>query len=163
MDSEQQKPPPPDGKDIDESRLINVGGPIDRVHVSLRVFGDFLVPVDVTRLLDCDPTHAQCKGDIIPDKQYHRVARTGSWRLHGDLPEKTELEEQVRDLLSKVTNDLAIWNSLAKEFNIDIFCGVFLEDWNRGFDLSPQVLKMLSERGITIRFDIYSYGREEEE
>ncbi|MHB8923606.1 MAG: DUF4279 domain-containing protein, partial [Thermoleophilia bacterium] len=100
---------------------------------------------------------------IIPDKQYHRVARTGSWRLHGDLPEKTELEEQVRDLLSKVTNDLAIWNSLAKEFKIDIFCGVFLEDWNRGFDLSPQVLKMLSERGITIRFDIYSYGREEEE
>jgi len=44
---------------------------------------------------------------------------------------------------------------------VDIFCGVFLDDWNRGFDLPPQVLKMLSDRGITIGFDIYSYGGEE--
>lgn len=163
MDSEQQKPLPPDGKDIDQSRLIKVGGPIDRLKVSLRVFGDFLVPADVTRLLGCEPTHAQCKGDVIPDRRYHRVARTGSWCLHGSLPEKTDLEEQVTDLLSKVTNELATWNSLVKEFNVDIFCGVFLDDWNRGFGLSPQVLKLLSDRGIAIGFDIYSYGGEEEE
>jgi hypothetical protein len=151
-----QKPPPPKASDIeDPSRLIRFGGPIDSACVSLRLFGEALDPEEVTRLLGCQPTEARRKGDIIPDKRYHRVASTGIWRLEGRLSHTTEIEEQVTALLSAVTSDLQVWQRLGKELDMDIFCGVFLDDCNRGFVLSPRVMQMLGERGIEIGFDIY--------
>lgn len=62
----QQKPPPPQLKDISTHRLVTVGGPVDRVTVSLRVFGDDLDPVEVTTLLGCQPTEARRRGEVIP-------------------------------------------------------------------------------------------------
>lgn len=151
-----QKPPPPNARDVDPSQLMHFGGSIDRARVSLRFFGDALVPEELTRLLGCQPTQAWRKDDVIPDKRYHRVAKTGSWILEGSLPEAAEIEEQVAALLAKVTGDLAVWQRLSAEFEPDIFCGVFLDDCNRSFGLSPRLMRMLSERGIEIGFDIYA-------
>ncbi len=152
---EQWKPPPPDGSDVDPSHLIKIGGPIDRACVSLRFWGDTLIPEELTRLLGCQPTEARRKGDVIPDKRYHRIADTGSWRLEGASSEKDEIEDQVLALLASVTSDLEVWGRLAAEFESDVFVGLFLEDFNRGFDLSPRLMGMLSERGLEISFDIY--------
>ena len=152
-----QKPLPPKASDIDDpSRLIHFGGPIDRACVSLRYFGDSLVPEELTRLLGCQPTEARRKGDVIPDKHYHRVASTGSWRLAGSKPETTDIEDQIVALLTPVTSDLQVWQRLTRELDADIFCGLFLDQENRGFFLSPRVTQMLSDRGIGIGFDIYS-------
>jgi hypothetical protein len=121
----------------------------------LRIFGDSLLPDQVTRLLGCQPTESRRKGDVIPDKRYHRVARTGAWVLDGRLPNTTDIEEQVLTLLTSLTSNLQVWQRLTAEFDVDVFCGVFLEDCNRGFCLSPRVMEMLSARGIEIGFDIY--------
>jgi hypothetical protein len=154
---EQPKPPPPNASDIDDpSRLIRVGGPVDRACVSLRFFGDSLVPEELTQLLGCQPTEARCKGDVIPDKRYYRIARTGTWRLEGSQSETADIEDQVLALLAAVTGDLQVWRRLTAQFAADVFCGVFLDEPNRGFSLSPRVMQMLSERGIEIGFDIYS-------
>lgn len=59
------------------------------------------------------------------------------------------------NLLDRVTDDLAIWQELSGRFSVDVFCGVFLEDFNRGFVLSPAVLRRLADQGIEIGFDIY--------
>jgi hypothetical protein len=152
---EPTKPPPPNARDLDPSQLIRFGGPIDRACVSLRVFGESLVPDEVTQLLGCQPTESRCKGDVIPDKRYHRVAKTGSWRLEGALAATTDIGEQLIALLAAVTSDLEVWNRLTAEFDVDIFCGVFLNVSNRGFSLTPQVSRMLSDRGIEVGFDIY--------
>jgi len=138
------------------SKMVRFGGPVEESCVSLRLFGETLDPEMVTQLLGCKPTEAHRKGDIIPDKRYHRVANNGSWRLHSTLPRSADLEEQVRALLSHVTSDLAIWQRLNGEFAVDLFCGVFLKDCNRGFSLSPAVMHLLSERCIEIGFDIYA-------
>jgi hypothetical protein len=154
---ENSKPPPPKASEIDDpSRLIHFGGQVDRVCVALRFFGESLMPEELTRLLGCQPTEARRKGDIIPDKRYHRVASTGTWRLAGTEPETTEIEEQIAALLAAVTSDLEIWRRLTSEFDADIFCGVFLDDCNRGFSLSSHIMQLLSERGIEVCFDIYS-------
>ena len=44
------------------------------------------------------------------------------------------------------------------QYRVDLFCGVFLNEgsWNRGFSLSPKVLKELAERNLEIGFDIYA-------
>ena len=152
---EPKKPPPPNRCDADPSRLVKVGGPVDRSKVSLRLFGDSLVPAEVTRLLCCEPTRAFRKGDVEPDKRYHRVASQGSWLLEGALPENAGIEEQVAALLGRLTNDLPVWQRLTTDFRADVFCGVFLEEWSRGFGLSPRLTKMLGERGLEIGFDIF--------
>ena len=149
-----QKPLPP--IPTEEARLVSVGGPIDRVKVALRLFGDSLDPDEVTTLLQCTPSTARKKGDVIPDKRYHRVASTGSWLLDGDPESGGDIERQIADLLNRMTTDLDIWVSLTERFKVDIFCGLFLDDCNRGFDLSPDIIRALSDRHITVGFDIYA-------
>lgn len=151
-----EKPLPPRLEDIpSEHRLMRIGGHVDEVVVSLQIFGEDLDPSEITNLLGCKPSSARRKGEIIPDKKYHRVAKIGSWHLEGEPFSSLKLEEQVKELLNKVTSELAIWENLISRFNVDIFCGLFFKDFNRGFELSPELMKYLAERGIKIGFDIY--------
>jgi len=49
--------------------------------VSFRIFGDDLVPAEVTSLLGCEPTKAFAKGDVrVGSKTGNRyIERTGRW------------------------------------------------------------------------------------
>lgn len=152
---ENQKPLPPRLEDVPPESLIRVGGPVDRVRVSLRLSGDDLDPAEVTEKLGCRPTEARRRGEILPDARYHRVARTGSWRLEGTDEPSIQVEKQVTNLLERLTGDPAVWRDLSGRFSVDVFCGVFLEAFNRGFVLSPTLLRQLADRGLEIGFDIY--------
>ena len=150
-----EKRPPPSPEDVPQGPLVSVGGPVDKATVSLRVFGEDLDPVEVTGLLRCEPTRARRRGDVSSDNRNQRVAPTGSWLLHGQVSPKADLEQQVRMLLEAVSDDLKVWKDLTSRFKVDIFCGLFLEEFNHGFELSPEILTALSDRGISIGFDIY--------
>ncbi len=134
--------------------LFTVGGAVDRIRISLRVIGDDLDPDEVTRLLQCQPSRAYRKGDIIP-APYKRIAHTGVWKLEGQEPEIYNLDEQLNTLLASVTSNLEVWKNLTNRYNANIFCGLFLGDFNRELALSPQSMKALADRGIYIDFDIY--------
>lgn len=118
--------------------MIKIGGPVDKIKVGLRVIGDSLDPNEVTKLLGCEPTKAK-----------------GNWILDGKLPPTDDFEVQIENLLASVTDDLSAWKALADKYRIDIYCGLFLKDINRGCDLSSKIIKALSERNISICFDIY--------
>lgn len=143
-----------------ESQLFSVGGPVERAKVTLRVIGDELDPDEVSNLLQCEPTSKAKKGDIVADdgKGHQRVSPIGKWSLHSEEPEDLALEEQVLKILSRVTEKYEVWQRLTQQYKVDLFCGVFLKEgsWNRGFSLSPTVLKELAERNLEIGFDIYS-------
>ncbi|HEX2972037.1 MAG TPA: DUF4279 domain-containing protein [Tepidisphaeraceae bacterium] len=152
----EREPNQPRFQDIPpNARLVRFGGRVDRTTVSLRVFGDALNPEEITKLLGHAPTKARRKDDVIPDKRYHRVANTGCWLLESDTPEDVDVEEQILRLLQKLTADLEVWGRLADEFQVDLFCGLFIDDFNRGFSLSSAVLQAMSERRLVIGFDIY--------
>lgn len=155
-------PPKLDRENIDPNRLWVFGGAIDSSCAGLRIFGDSLIPEEITRLIECEPTKARRKGDVIPDMRYHRIARTGSWHLDDDLPATSDVNDKIENVLSRVTNDLSVWKYLSESFSIDIYCGLFLEEDNRGCELSYELLKILGERGINLGFDIWGPGKEEE-
>ena len=138
--------------------LIHVtGGEVDRAIVSLRFFGDALEPERISDLLQCQPSFAHRKGDEIVGKRSNvrRIAKTGAWIIKSER-KKDSLEEQIHSLLNCVASDPAVWDEL-KAFSADLFCGLFLDDWSSGFELSPGLLKRVSERGLTLDFDIYSF------
>lgn len=43
-----------------------------------------------------------------------------------------------------------------RRFRADVFCGLFMEDFNEGISLSHETLQKLAERGLMIDFDIYN-------
>jgi hypothetical protein len=74
------------------------------------------------------------------------------------MPEKPgeSFEPQVEDLLGRLTQDLTVWRELTQRYKADIFCGVWLRNWNRGMGLSPALMQRLAERGLELGLDIYA-------
>ncbi|WP_052055986.1 DUF4279 domain-containing protein [Myxosarcina sp. GI1] len=134
--------------------IISVGGEVEQIKVSLRFTGDDLDPDFISNLLDCQPTISYRKGDVLFGKSFSRVADLGLWSLSDVEKDTNTLEIKIRRLLNRVSADSAAWNWLS-HFQGNIFCGVFIEDWNRGFSLSSELMQYLVERKLTIDFDIY--------
>lgn len=134
--------------------IVVAGGEIDATSVTLRFFGDDLDPDELTRLLGAKPTVQRRKGDVIPDRD-GRVADTGSWLLSSERQSHKALELQIGGLFARLTDDVAVWRDLVARFKSDLFCGLWSESWNRGLELSPDILLQISDRGLRVGFDIY--------
>lgn len=136
---------------------VKIGGSVDRTTVTLRLFGDDLNPAEVSRLLACQPSTAYAKGDAIVGRSIgrERIARIGSWRLESDEDRGVDLAAQIEKLLSRVNGDLDVWKKFTQKYEIDLFCGLFLEDIARELWLSAEVLQMIAARRLSIGFDIY--------
>ena len=142
------------------AQLFSVGGPIDRCKVSLRIFGDDLDPDEISSILLCEPSRKTKKGEIVADdgEGHQRISPRGSWHLELAGDDDLGLEEQVLKLLACVTADSDVWRRLTLQYKVDLFCGLFVNagSWNRGFSLSPKVLRELAERNLEIGLDIYA-------
>jgi len=126
---------------------------IGRTRASVRFFGEDLDPAEISRLLASEPTNQNKRGDIL---QSGHVLKRGSWRL--TAPEKSpgDLERQIASLLAGLTQDLSVWRELTTRYEADVFCGLFMDIYNEGVELSSSVLTMLTERGLRLDFDIYA-------
>ncbi len=142
---------------VDKKGVIWLGGPVSRSTARLRVLGDDLDPNAVTKLLECEPTSSNRKGDRrkggTTGNEY--LQKTGSWTLRSSSIEEEDLDSQLRGLLARVTSDLEVWRALGSEYSVNVFCGLFMGSSNQGLQLSRSTLKMLVERGIELQFDIY--------
>ncbi len=131
---------------------------ISKALVTLRFFGEDLEPEELTRLLGAQPSRARRKGDRQTlSNGETRVAGYGSWFFgYSQESSPVEIDEQLNSLLDKLTDDVAVWLDLTTRYDGDISCGLFLDGWNEGFSLTESTLKRLSERNLSIGFDIYA-------
>jgi|SRR5580658_10253377 Domain of unknown function (DUF4279) len=128
-----------------------------RSVATLRIMGDSLVPDDVTRILGAAPSASQVKGQELTGKSgVTRTAKFGAWRLHATETSPADLDAQVAEILSRLSSDLNVWSDLSAKFDVDLFCGWFMDRENEGLDVSPQTLRSLGERGIELSLDIYA-------
>jgi Domain of unknown function (DUF4279) len=149
-DSKTAPPREPKGKTV-----YLAGGEVDKTSVSLRFSGDALDPDEISKALNCLPTNSYRKGGVLPNDRYQRLAKTGMWLLSGNKTGEVSLEKQIFELFSRLTDDLEIWRKLTSQYHSDLFCGLFMENWNRGIDFSPQLMAQISARGLTLDLDIY--------
>lgn len=135
---------------------------IARTLATLRVIDKELDPEEITKLLGCEPTSQQVNGQVFVSKSgRERIARVGNWLLSSTEKEPGELDEQIAELLSKVTNDLAVWKSISHNSTLDLFCGLFMEKGIEGINISHKSLLALGERNIDIGLDVYGPDPEE--
>jgi hypothetical protein len=130
---------------------------------TLRFFGDDLLPDELTSLLGRAPTESETRGDEwLRPNGTTRIAKCGSWRLSAADREPGNLDAQIAELLSGLSNDLTVWADLTTRFRADVFCGLFLDEGNEGISLSPHTLSMLGARNLELDLDIYSGSDDEE-
>lgn len=130
---------------------------LDRSVVTLRITGDLLDPTEITSLLKHAPTSAQKKGDVQVGKKTGQryVRKTGMWRLQAEDKSPEDLNSQLIDILDRLPSDLSVWESLARRYKIDFFCGLFMKKSNEGLEISPKLVAEMGKRGIQLSFDIY--------
>lgn len=128
-----------------------------RSVATLRIFGDDLIPDELSGLLGCTPTDAYLKGSVRTLKSGREVVRkTGAWFLDAHPTEPEDLNRQVLELLARLTDDKNVWTALKERFELDLFCGWFMKEGNEGVSLSAASMWALGERGIELSIDIYS-------
>jgi Domain of unknown function (DUF4279) len=153
-------PPPPPCSSIPDNRRMAV---VNRSEVSLRIKGDTLVPTEITALLGSMPTLSYSKGDMV--RAGHSVReiqmKFGMWAISAQPAEPIDIEFQIADILKKLSSDLTVWRALEREFDMDMFCGIFMESCSEGVGISHYTLTMLADRRIRIDMDIYSVDHED--
>lgn len=137
-------------------------GPFGHSQATLRVFGDSLVPEDVSKLLGCEPTTSERMGEQIAGQSTGalRIARTGLWRLRAERTEPENLPRQIDELLGKLTHDMSAWATIRETCRIDLFVGLFMNSGNNGLSLSPAHLLALGERGVELGLDVYDHSED---
>ena len=121
------------------------------------MIGDNADPDQISRLLACAPTRAETKGQSVIIGDNVRIARTGRWsvNLHStECADRTDVDEGINLLSSRLPEDLKLREDLATDFKTDVFCGIFLDAPNRGFGISAATSRLLADRNLEIGFDI---------
>jgi len=130
---------------------------LQRSTVSLLIDGDALDPSEISMLLDSQPSLGVPKGDFFLTSIGKEVqAKTGKWQLNGEWESPSDLNRQISDLLSNLTDDLAVWKNVTDRFHCYISIGGYFNDWTGGFTLEPSTAKLLSDRDLAIDFDLYA-------
>jgi hypothetical protein len=128
---------------------------------TLRIGGDLLNPEEISRILGCVPTLGYVKGQIVPSKVRAIVRKTGAWQLAAADQKPANLDAQVKELFSRVNNDLGVWAALSGTYKVDLFCGFFMSGIDEGLEISAQTLKVLGDRGIKLGVCIYAPAEED--
>lgn len=135
------------------------GGPVDRFKITLRVSGEELDPDRISATLRCAPSRTERKGIPISSNGHIRTPKVSRWSLtidSADCDPGDDVEDGIRMLLARLPSDTDIWAWLASSYEVDIFCGLFLKSCSRGFEISAELSRLLSDRHLPIGFDIYS-------
>jgi len=135
------------------------GGPVDNCKLSLRIYGEELVPTKVTAALGHRPTQSWRKGDPLPSGP--RVRQKSAWFLEAPEKKKGEIDKQIAWIFSRLTSDARVWKRLGREYKMDLNAVIYMESWNRGLSISPASMDAISRRDLSLGFDIYFYGEEE--
>ena len=131
-------------------------GELHATDASLRFFGDDLDPVELTASLGREPTVGVRKGGVWKTSRgAEKVARTGSRRLSVARRQPGNLDEQCDEILAALTDVLSIWRNLTNRFQAELLWGLCMREGNEGVELSPDTLKDLGERGLSLDLDIY--------
>lgn len=126
--------------------------------VTLRIYGDDIIPENITAMLGVPPTHAETKGQKSVGRRTGavRIAKSGMWRLCASDRQPEDIDGQIREIFSRIPADVSVWQSITRKYQTNLFCGLFMSETNDGLSISPQSLAFLAERGIELWFDIYA-------
>jgi Domain of unknown function (DUF4279) len=124
---------------------------------SLRLYGDQLVPEEISRLLGTDPSDSAPKGlQTASPSGKSRIASTGRWILQScDDVASANLEDHIAWLLDRLDKAGIEPDRLPGVGRADVFCYWSSASGHGGPELSPDVLARLARYRLPLGLDIY--------
>ncbi len=125
-----------------------------RVIVTLRVFSEELDPDNVTKILGTEPTSQYSRGDRISEYSAADKKHTnGQWSLERN-GSHADFESILREFTKLVSEEkLKLLSELST--SQDILIGLFGVRNQSGFEIAPDILEQLGQRGWALIFDMY--------
>ena len=144
--------------------IAEIGGNFEEFSVGVNFYSENLEKEEITNLLGHNPTKAWNAGERRPIgyTKKTQITNWGKWYLSSER-DTTDLNIKLRNLFENLTSDLDKWRTLTSKYESWVDVAGYMNNWNRGFMVETDVLKLLSDRNLKIYFDIYFYGEEEEE
>ncbi|HEY1813556.1 MAG TPA: DUF4279 domain-containing protein [Kofleriaceae bacterium] len=137
---------------MSERVIAEVGGGVDEVRVALGIYRRDLEPAAITALLGCEPTRSHRRDDA---PMRGPAFEQGAWILSIDGKAPVGPDELVRQLLARLPSTPAVWAELRATCQLHLSVALFVDAWNRGFELALETSCQLVERGIPIGFSVY--------
>jgi hypothetical protein len=75
--------------------------------------------------------------------------------------EPENIDEQIAEIFSKLTDNLDFWKTLSERYTVNLFCGLFMACSNDGLTISVPSLVALTLRNIPLDLDIYGPADDE--
>ena len=123
--------------------------------MSLRIHGDELVPTKISQTLGADPSYSHAKGDELCNPgSMNSAAPSGIWILAVSDESSKNLDDQVRDLLSVLSDDLKLWGDLTDTFSAGLYAAVQINEADTRIKLAPETVRKIADRGLEIGFRI---------
>ncbi len=135
-------------------QLVRVGGEVDESIATLRVVTDTLTRDEITARLGVVPKEARARTLEL---------RPNTWSFEVREWSSRSLDEAISEVLAALPAPGAVWDDLATDARIDMYCGLYLWKWNRGLVIEPETLVALGQRHISLGLDIYYVGAPEDE
>jgi hypothetical protein len=135
---------------------IRIGGTVDKATATIQLLGKRLDPDHVTRLLRVTPSSSRRRGDLV-NPPYPARTRQGIWSLRVKDIKGNRVESTLWRLLEELGPPRKAWSTVLTTWRATATCrlGLFLAAWNRGLELSPDLLRELGRRRIGLLLDIY--------
>ena len=75
--------------------------------------------------------------------------------LQADETSPADLDMQVRAILNRLATEDSVWVALRTSYDLDLFCGWFMNHGNDGIAIEPETMSALGARGILLDIDLY--------
>lgn len=144
--------------------ICELGGSFDETLVGIYVYSEYLDKDEVSRLLGVEPKKAWNPHEphIIGKSKTREITKPfGMWRIESPR-DYDAVVPKIEALFARCTNDMDKWEELTNKYEC-WFCIVgHLDNWNRELNLPVNVLKLLTERNLELKIDVFFDGDEDE-
>lgn len=133
-----------------------MGGPFNKMFFLLEIFGEDLVPDEISELLGTSPDQSYRKGDERPrGSQFYK---TGAWILKSGeilIDEDRVGEERFEEWTKQLPGDFDTWTKLKEQYFVTVRLVCYTDQWNADFQIPSNALINLSTLGLPLTIDPY--------
>jgi len=128
-----------------------------KTYASLRLLGERLDPVQISKKLGLEPSFSAEKGKITRSPSgKSRTQRTGIWIVDSSKQiESTDTEVHIHWLLDLLDRADAVAKQLPSVDDADVFCYWLSAKGHGGPVFSPEIMGRLGHHGLKLGIDIY--------
>jgi hypothetical protein len=145
-----------------EDLIYLCGGEIDQGRFELSIWGDALDPEEITKLLGISPTDSYRKGDV---NSKGRIKNHGSWSFDTEkisFRSGTSCEDAFLEYLKRLPGSTDLWRDLNRRFKCRVTMVLYMQTWNREFDISTEAMQELVSKNLSLHIDTYLESQDED-